>query len=33
MDKLNDEAQNDELAKKLWDKTVDWVQLDEQFRI
>ena len=33
MDKLTDEAQNDNLAKELWDKSCDWVKLDERFRI
>ena len=33
MDKLNEEAQNDELAGKLWEKSVEWVQLDQEYQI
>ena len=30
---MNDEVQNDELAKKLFEKSIEWVNLDEQYRI
>ena len=33
LDKISDESKNNELAKNLWDRTCDWVKLDNQYRI
>ena len=33
MDKMNDATQNDELAKKLWEKSIEWVKLEKQYSI
>jgi hypothetical protein len=33
MDKLSDEAKNEDLARKLWDKSVEWVKLEDEFKI